>query len=74
MHNTALLDAFEAGEIAGIEPHRSHVRVAWELSRRYDPEGLRRLIAGIQGIAGSRGQAGRLYETNTRLAQSRDPG
>jgi len=26
--NTALLDAFEAGEIAGIEfPHRSHVQV-----------------------------------------------
>ncbi len=35
MDNTALLDAFEAGEIASIEfPHRSHVRVAWELSRR----------------------------------------
>jgi hypothetical protein len=62
MNNTALLDAFEAGEIAGNEfPHRSHVRVAWELSRRYGPEdGLRRLIAGHSRNRRSRGQAGRL--------------
>lgn len=75
MHNTALLDAFEADEIAGIEfPHRSHVRVAWELSRRYDPEqGLRRLIAGIQGIGARAGKPGVYHETITRFAQSRGP-
>ncbi len=68
MDNTALLDAFEAGEVANNEfPHRSHVRVAWELSRRYDPEeGLRRLIAGIQGIAARAGKPTVYHETITR--------
>jgi hypothetical protein len=56
-------------------PHGSHVRVAWELSRRYDPEeGLRRLIAGIQGIAARAGKPGVYHETITRFAQSCDPG
>lgn len=68
MDNTTLLDDFEAGEIAGNEfPHRSHVRVAWELSRRYGPEeGLRRLIAGIQGIAARAGRPTVYHETITR--------
>lgn len=68
MDNTALLDAFEAGEIAGNEfPHPSHVQVAWELSRRYDrDEGLRRLIAGIQGIAARAGTPTVYHETITR--------
>jgi Flavin reductase like domain len=68
LDNTALLKAFEAGEIAGNDfPHRSHVRVAWELSRRYEPEeGLRRLIAGIQGIAVRAGQPTVYHETITR--------
>lgn len=68
MDNTALLEAFEAGEIAGDEfPHRSHVRVAWELSRRYEPEeGLRRLIAGIQGIAARAGRPTVYHKTTTR--------
>src|SRR4029077_20537437 len=68
MDNTALLDAFEAGEIAGNEvPHCSHVRVARELSRRYGPEGgLRRLIAGIQGIAARAGRPTVYHETITR--------
>ena len=71
-----MLDAFEAGEIASIEfLHRSHVRVAWELSRRHGPEDrLRRLIAGIQGIAARAGKPGVYHETITRFAQSRDPG
>jgi hypothetical protein len=68
MDNTALLDAFEAGEIAGNEfRHPSHVQVAWELSRRYDrDEGLRRLIAGIQGIAARAGTPTVYHETITR--------
>jgi flavin reductase (DIM6/NTAB) family NADH-FMN oxidoreductase RutF len=68
MEDTDLLDAFEAGEIAGNEfPHRSHVRVAWKLSRRYgQEEGLRRLIAGIQGIAARAGRPTVYHETITR--------
>ena len=62
-----------------LHPTRRHrvptVRVAWELSRRYDPEeGLRRLIAGIQGLAVRAGKPGVYHETITRFAQSRDPG
>ena len=74
--NTALLDAFEAGEIAGIEfPHRSHCASRVGTFRRYGPEeGLRRLIAGIQGIAARAGKPGVYHETITRFAQSRDPG
>jgi hypothetical protein len=74
--NTALLDAFEAGEIAGIEFPTAHTcKSRGKLSRRYDPEEeLRRLIAGIQGIAARAGKPGVYHETITRFAQSRDPG
>src|SRR5438093_5694037 len=43
-----LVEAFEAGEIDAADfPHERHVRVAWALAQRYEPDdGLRRLIAG----------------------------
>ncbi|HLX18954.1 MAG TPA: flavin reductase family protein [Gaiellaceae bacterium] len=68
MDINVLLDAFEAGEISGDEfPHRSHVRVAWGLSRRYGAEeGLRRLSAGIQAIAARAGKPTVYHETITR--------
>jgi hypothetical protein len=68
MNDDELLDAFEAGTIAGDEfPHERHVRVAWGLSRRYEhEEAFARLAAGIRRIA-SRGGWPRLYhETVTR--------
>jgi hypothetical protein len=62
--------------IAGEEKARSdHCKSRGKLSRRYDPEGeLRRLIAGIQGIAARAGRPTVYHETITRFAQSRDPG
>lgn len=63
-----LVSAFQAGEIAGSDfPHQRHVQVTWGLAQRYPrDEALRRLIAGIRGIAARAGRAGAYHETITR--------
>lgn len=63
-----LVGAFEAGTIDGTDfPHERHVRVAWGLMQRYGrDEGLRRLVAGIQGIAARAGRLGTYHDTITR--------
>jgi flavin reductase (DIM6/NTAB) family NADH-FMN oxidoreductase RutF len=63
-----LLDAFERGELESADfPHASHVRVAWELARRYGAdEGLSRLIDGIRAIARRAGRPEAYHVTITR--------
>jgi flavin reductase (DIM6/NTAB) family NADH-FMN oxidoreductase RutF len=63
-----LVAAFERGEIEGSDfPHERHVRVARGLARRYPrDEALRRLEAGIRGIAERAGRPGAYHETITR--------
>jgi flavin reductase (DIM6/NTAB) family NADH-FMN oxidoreductase RutF len=63
-----LLSGFEAGQIDASEfPHERHVRVTWALAQRYPPdEALRRLIAGIRGIATRAGHPDAYHETVTR--------
>ena len=60
--------AFEAGEISGSEfRHEDHVRVAWELSRRYPrEEAYERLAAGIRAMAARSGRPDAFHETITR--------
>lgn len=66
--DSALIDAFEAGEIDGDAfPHASHVQVAWGLARRYGrDEGLRRMAAGIRDMANRAGRPQVYHETITR--------
>jgi hypothetical protein len=68
MNDDELLAAFEAGAIqAAAFPHERHVRVAWGLARRYPrEEALRRLCAGIRGLAERAGKADKFHETITR--------
>jgi flavin reductase (DIM6/NTAB) family NADH-FMN oxidoreductase RutF len=68
MTDDQLTDAFEAGRLDADEfPHARHVRVAWNLARRYGPSvGLERLIAGIRGIAERAGRLGAYHVTITR--------
>jgi hypothetical protein len=68
MKTGELTNAFESGGIDGADfPHESHVLVAWCLSRRYSrDEALRRLRAGLQGIAARAGVPGVYHETITR--------
>jgi hypothetical protein len=68
MDDEALLDAFEAGAIDNTEfPHERHVRVAWGLAQRYEQEeALRRLVAGIRGIAACAGRPDAYHQTITR--------
>ena len=68
MKRDELTDAFEAGEIDGADfPHESHLQVAWTLARRYgDDEGLNRMRAGLQDIAGRAGRPEVYHETITR--------
>ena len=63
-----LLAAFEAGEIdSGEFPHERHLRVAWELSRRYErDEAFERLAAGLRDIAARAGRPDAYHETITR--------
>jgi len=63
-----LLADFEAGRIPGSAlPHKRHVRVAWDLSRRYPrEEAFARLAEGIRGIAARAGVPGKYHETMTR--------
>lgn len=63
-----LTDAFEAGEIDGANfPHESHLWVAWTLARRYGhDDGLSRMRAGLQGIAGRAGRPEVYHETITK--------
>jgi hypothetical protein len=68
MDDDALVAAFEASTIDNAEfPHERHVRVAWELAQRYEQdEALRRLVAGIRGIAARAGRPDAYHETITR--------
>jgi flavin reductase (DIM6/NTAB) family NADH-FMN oxidoreductase RutF len=68
MNDEQLIAAFEAGTIGNDEfPHERHVRVAWGLARRYArEEALRRLVAGIRGIASRAGRPDAYHETITR--------
>jgi hypothetical protein len=68
MDDVSLIAAFEAGMIPATEfPHEHHVRVAWGLARRYGPEeGLRRLIAGIRGMAVRAGRPDAYHVTITK--------
>lgn len=62
----SLLDDFEAGRIHTF-PHEHHVRVAWELSRRYQREdAYARLVSGIRRIAAHAGVPDKYHETMTR--------
>ena len=63
-----LTNAFERDEIDGANfPHESHLQVAWALARRYGrEEGLNRMRAGLQGIAGRAGRPEVYHETITR--------
>src|SRR5262249_51724661 len=63
-----LVDSFEAGEIDTSDfPHERHVRVAWGLAQRYEPDdAFRRLVAGIRGIAARAGRPDAYHETITR--------
>lgn len=58
---------FETGTLPdGDFTHRDHVRVAWELLRRY-PLGLalHRMVDGVQALAGQRGLPDLYHETIT---------
>jgi hypothetical protein len=62
-----LTDAFEAGQVPdGDFKHADHVRVAWELLRRY-PLGsaLDRVSRGIHALAQQRGLPGLYHATIT---------
>lgn len=62
-----LTDAFEAGQVPdGDFTHADHVRVAWELLRRY-PLGaaLDQVTRGIQALAEQRGLPGLYHATIT---------
>ena len=62
-----LTDAFEAGRVPdGDFTHADHVRVGWELLRRY-PLGLAldRVTRGIRALAGQRGADGLYHATIT---------
>jgi hypothetical protein len=63
-----LLSSFEAGTLGNADfPHEAHVRVTWELTRRYErEEAFRRLVAGIRGIAARAGRPDAYHETITR--------
>jgi flavin reductase (DIM6/NTAB) family NADH-FMN oxidoreductase RutF len=63
-----LIDAFETGRIEGADfPHERHVRVAWELARRYpQDDAFARLVVGIRGIASRAGNPGAYHATITR--------
>ena len=68
MNADELRVAFEAGTIGNDEfPHEAHVRVTWELVRRYGrEEAFPRLVAGIRGIAARAGKPEAYHETITR--------
>ena len=63
-----LVSAFEAGTVASNAfPHEAHVRVTFELIRRYGrDEAFLRLVTGIRGIAGRAGKPEAYHETITR--------
>lgn len=60
--------AFEAGTISGSDfRHEDHVRVAWELSRRYPrEEAYERLASGIRSMAARSGRPDAFHETINR--------
>ncbi|HEY2259704.1 MAG TPA: hypothetical protein VGH45_08320 [Solirubrobacteraceae bacterium] len=68
MDDDDLVEAFEAGAVGAAEfPHERHVRVAWGLARHYGrQDGLRRMIAGIRGMAQRDGRPDAYHETITR--------
>lgn len=68
MNQEELVDAFECGRLRATEfPHQAHVRVAWGLAQRHEPEeAYRRLSAGIRSIATRAGKPDKFHETITR--------
>src|SRR5262245_45565962 len=67
LDDTALLEAFEAGEEpAGGFHHREHVRVAWCYLKRHDlPDALKRFSESLKRFAIARGKPGLYHETIT---------
>ena len=68
MNDDSLTDAFERCEIdGGAFPHELHVRVSWNLARRYPrDDAFRRLSAGLRDIAARAGRPAAFHETITR--------
>lgn len=68
MQDEDLITAFEQGTVDGADfPHERHVRVCWGLAQRYErEEALRRLIAGLSGMAARAGRPEAYHQTITR--------